>query len=569
RVDMHDICLLLFAACLGDNSLRLFDQLIAIKEHPGDLKQIDFSEIKLPVTPQFNSGLRMFAISKFEAAEKAFSLAIEKDPNNPSGYIAKSILYILDLKSELAYGFLEEAEQRNADPILLTCIKHIIAIALEGETADPWASDPVSMAAVSFFMLKKRQYLQVIEMAEKHLQENRNDALMRLFSIEAQLLPLREAQFDDPPVPGAQEPALFSELSSIHKKMLDTLARTETMELLGLNCIVATNLSLLTLMQRNFVAATKYAKAALAFNPSSAEAKINLATAMLATGDLPALMRALEGIGQKYMPRAARIAAESYYHACSFEQAIAAWKRVMLMEEDRLWRLRFYCRMLEVYRLLQDAKNAQECVDALLTQFQHEPETLFALGYELWQLNRVDDSIIALKRAKELAAPNLQKWIAWQLGRIYFVENKTLSATDEYVSISDKAVDSIQSREFAVALYKADMITAAYERAKALREANGDVISGITEIEADFLVREKKIEEAKELLVRLSDQRPKSFLTRMAVVRLCASLNQEEEALEHLGKVAALDLTPEMQSEVNQFNSDLNLVISMKKKAGY
>jgi tetratricopeptide (TPR) repeat protein len=270
-----------------------------------------------------------------------------------------------------------------------------------------------------------------------------------------------------------------------------------------------------------------------------------------------------------YKQAGLRLAAEAHYHACAFTAAIDVWKRIMSDEKDRLWRLRYLCRMLEVYRLLREGAKAQDCVDEMLNQFQHEPETLFALGYELWQMNRHDDAINALRRAKDLAAPHLKHWISWELGRVLFDADKPLAATDEYVSVVDKHVDSVQAREFCVALFRAGLLPAASERAKAIREVIGEVVPGITEIETDFLVRENRLAEAKVLLQSLSHKRPLSVLNRMAIARICASLNEEVEAREELEKMRALDLTPEMRDDVERFCSDLDIVIDLKAKHGH
>jgi tetratricopeptide (TPR) repeat protein len=287
---------------------------------------------------------------------------------------------------------------------------------------------------------------------------------------------------------------------------------------------------------------------------------------MLAIGDLPKAMSALSPMPEELKFAGLRLAAEAHYHGCVFDAAIDVWKRILPKEEDRLWRLRTLCRMLESYRLLRDAPNAQACVDAMLTHYQHEPETLFALGYELWQMDKKDDAIHALRRAKDLAAPNLSKWVAWELGRVLFDAEKNLAATDEYVSIADKNVDSVQGREFAVALFRAGLLPAAYERAKAIREAHGEVVPGITEIETDWLVRDQRLQEAKELLQALSHHRPLSVLNRMAVVRICASLNQEEEARAELSKILELELTDELKEEAERFAADLDIVIGLKSR---
>jgi tetratricopeptide (TPR) repeat protein len=153
------------------------------------------------------------------------------------------------------------------------------------------------------------------------------------------------------------------------------------------------------------------------------------------------------------------------------------------------------------------------------------------------------------------------------MGRVYFSVGQALSATDEYSLIAEKGVDSIQAREFAVALFKAGLLPAAYERSKALREAVADVIPGITEIETDYLVRLGKMEKAKDLLKKLSQKRPLSVLNRMAIVRICASLGQEEEARAELEKVQHLKLTPEMREEVEQFAADLDVVLTIKERS--
>lgn len=384
--------------------------------------------------------------------------------------------------------------------------------------------------------------------------------------IESMLMPIRDQFFNDPPLPGSLGQELSTQLDEIRIQLKSLIELTNTMELPNMKSRASLNLSAVALMQREFREAADMTKFVLLANPSSAEAKINFAITMLATGDLPKAMSGLNAMPPELKTMGLRLGAEAHYHSCSFEAALELWKRILPEDEDRLWRLRTYCRMLECYRLLRDAKNAQICVDAMLTQYQHEPETLFALGYELWQMNRTDDAIHALRRAKDLALPNLSKWVSWELGRVLFDAGKNLAATDEYVSIADKAIDSVQAREFAVALFRAGLLPAAYERAKAIREVHGEVVPGITEIETDFLVREQRLQEAKELLQALSVHRPLSILNRLAVVRICATLGQEEEARAELEKIRELQISDEMHDEVERFAADLDVVIKLKSK---
>ncbi len=565
--DLHEIALLILAACASRDVLSMYDRLLSIKEQPATLNQIDTESLADELSPQFASGMRMFALANFEAAEKAFLLAIEKSPSSPSAYLALGLVHLMCQRKDAASLVIDEAANKAGSPALLDSLRHLLSADDANCSLDLWADDPVSVAVASFLLLLRRDFARVQNISARHRENFPADVIMRVIELESLFIPISERMRNDPPLPGSPGADVAASLEQISSLLQEIEHAASSSNLLALHARALINHSAVCLMNRKFSQAQTLATDAIALNESSAAGKLNLATAFLAAGDLPRALRSLESMPAAQSNRARRLAAEAYYHTCSFDLALDIWKRDITIEKDRIWVLRILCRMLEVYRLLRDSANAQICVDELLTKFQHEPETLFALGYELWEMQRSDDALAALKRAKELAMPNLKKWISWEMGRVYFSVGQALSATDEYSLIAEKGVDSIQAREFAVALFKAGLLPAAYERSKALREAVADVIPGITEIETDYLVRLGKMEKAKDLLKKLSQKRPLSVLNRMAIVRICASLGQEEEARAELEKVQHLKLTPEMREEVEQFAADLDVVLTIKERS--
>lgn len=568
NLDLHDIALLLLAACASRDILAIFDQLLFIKEQPATLKQIDARALSADLSPQFASGMRMFALSNFEAAEKAFLLTIEKSPESPSAHLALSLVHILNKRVDAALRIIEAAK---ADAALLESLKKLAAYADnkvdETNSLDLWAEDPVSVAVACFVLLAQAKYARVQSIASLHREKFPTDVIMRFLELESLFAPFNLKLKNDPPLPGSVEKDVLASMEQISTALekIESDCLSAGLEAMQVRTLV--NRSALCLMSRKFQQAQTFAEKAVAMNEACPAARLNLATAFIASGDLPRALRALEGMPIAYGLKTRRLAAEAYYHACSFDLALDIWRRNLHHEQDRLWILRMLCRMLEVYRLLRDSANAQICVDELLTKFQHEPETLFALGYELWEMQRGEDALAALKRAKELAMPNLKKWISWEMGRVYFSLEQALSATDEYSAIAEKSVDSFQSREFAVALFRAGLLPASYERAKALRESVGEVIPGITEIETDYLVRLHKLQDAKVLLKELSIKRPLSALNRLAIVRICAQLNQEEEARDELITLCQQTLSPQMQEEVDRLAQALEIVLTVKAQS--
>lgn len=560
QFNLHDITLLLAASCASKNVLTVFDRLLQIKEDPGTHKQIERDSLAANICAEFASGLRMFALSNFDAAQTAFELSIKKD-ESPSAFIAMSLLHLLRGEAELVEEFAQKAASRT-DSALPEGIKKISKMLFSGEEVEAWSDDPVCVAATIFLLVSSRQYEKVTSIADQHLKKFPADLVVQALWAESIVAPIRNQLFNDPPLSGQIDSEQLEKLREARGLLIGVWQEANNQKLEAMQAIANLNLSTTALASHEFISASESALAAS--EAGSSQAKINYATAMLATGDLPKLMRSLEGVSGELKKNALYLTAEAYYHACSFEQAAMIWNDLLRVETDRLWQLRLNCRMLEAFRLLRDTKNAQICVDTLLSEYKNEPEALFAIAYELWQLGRNEDAIHALKIGKKIAAPNLQKWMAWELGRVLFDSDQVLSATDEYVSIAEQDTDSVQAREFAVALYKAGLIPAACERARQIREVNRKVVPGITEIETDYLVREQKLEEAKELLLMLSKERPLSAMNRLAIVRICLSLGQEDEAREELKKLSELALSDEMRADVERFAVDLDLVQTIK-----
>lgn len=554
---LHDVCLLFLAKCLAKETQQLFDLLLLIKDDRSALKQIPPELLQEGVPVHFASGLRMFAIGNLDDASNAFALAGEKGSSGMAD-IAQAVVALFNNEKDRVFALLERASSNRTDS-LADSIRNFSKMIFTSDDITIGADDTESIAGLLFFLIKSGQHTEASSIAEKHIESHSNDIIIKLLWADAIIAPIRKAWIDDPPVPGCAD---LQQLKSLRKaKDLLIIARQEadSLKLPYLKAIANINLTVLFLMLRDFITAEECGLEAVAAFPQNSLAKLSLGTALLAIGDLPKMMETLSDVAQEHRKVARRLRAEAHYHNCSFEQAIQIWNDLDEDENERLWRLRILCRKLESYRLIRDEANAQKSVDILMSVYKNEPETLFAIAYELWQMGRNEDAIHALKISKEIAAPNLKRWISWELGRVLFDSGQVLTATDEYASVADPTMDTVQGREFAVALYKAGLLPAAGQRARGIREAKGEVVPGITEIETDLLVREGKLAEAKELLIQLSIARPYSVLNRLAIVRVCIGLNQLDEARAQLQELCKLNLSPEMRDEVQSFANDLKM----------
>lgn len=568
--DLHDVTMLLLASCSSKDVLASFDKLLSIKAAPHDLIILTETEFGLKGNPAFASALRMYALSNFDAAETGFAKCLESDPESPAYTLALALTLIMKFEpEETDYARASDLVSKCTaldSSVVLEAIRYLIAKRQGVTTISLEATDPVSFFLTSYSLLLERRYLELEQIAERHLLNFPDDILALLAVSISDLMQVQDDYYNDPPVPGAERLKHEDRIQQAFNRFKRAEDLSTEKQLNGLITVAVLGQALLSLMSRKFKECITLCQRVLQTVPESGEAKLNKAIANIALGNLPAALSSLQGTSQHYALVSSRLAAEAYFHACAFEDALKIWNLIIDQEPERLWRLRLLCRMLESYRLLQDSKNGQRCVDILLKEFQHEPETILALGYELWQLGKSDDAIESLVRAKSFAAPNLSKWISWELGRILFDAGKILSATDEYLIVSNESIESVQAREFAFALYKADLKSAAYKWAKTLRELRGDVIPGITEIETDYLASENQLLEAKQLLLALSAKRPLSIMNMMATARICAALSQELEAKEIMAKILSLNLSDEMREAAQHFNADLDLVIDIKRQ---
>ncbi len=565
ELDLHDLALLLLASCASKNVLEVFDRLLLIKEEPKTLVQVDPDLLTVGISPQFLSGLRMFALRNFEGALKAFSIASQKESESPSACIALFLVNLFSDNLEEAQLYLEKASEKTQSGFLLS-LRSLQKIKAGEESLSFKAEEASSVALTLYFLKSRNCFDEMISLAKEHLEKYPADIVVRALYLEALILPVKNQLANDAPLSGSGADIFAERFAEAESFLLASIDIAGGGALNTLKTFFEINLAVLYLLKRDFAKARTTAATAIEALPSSAVGRLNYAISMLATGDLPELMQALSGLSVSEKVAYLRLTAEGYYHACLFEDALSSWKELIAIENERLWRLRTLCRMLEVYRLLRDTQNAQAAVNALLQHYQGEPETLFALAYELWQMGKTDEAIEALRDAKTKAGLNLKKWIAWQLGRVLFDADQVLSATDEYSEIVGENQDSVQAREFAVALFKAGLLPAAYERAKSLRLAAASVIPGITEIEADYLVRVQELAEAKELLLQLSKKRPLSVLNRLAIVRICLGLNDEKEAVSQIRELLSLPLSSQMRQELDELIEDSNLASLIKEK---
>lgn len=569
--DLHDVTLLLLAACSSQNVLGSFDKLLSIKASPHELIILTETEFGLKGNPAFASALRMYALSNFEAAETGFAKCLESDSEVPAYTMALSLALIMKHEAqESDFARASELVTRCGaleTSVVLESIKYLIA-KRQGVAAEHLAvNDPISFFLKSYVLLLERRYEELNNTFESHQEKFPEDILALLAVSISDIMQVQDDYYDDPPLPGAEALKHEQRIKLAAERFLQAEVLANSSRLSGLATTAKLGRSLLSLMMRDFQNCNDLCKEVLETVPDSGEAKLNMATANIALGNLPAAFRSLQGATQHYALICSRLAAETYFHACAFEDALKIWNLILEQEPERLWRLRILCRMLESYRLLHDSKNGQRCVNILLKEFQQEPETILALSYEQWQMGKSDEAIQSLQRAKTFAAPNLRKWICWELGRLLFDAGKTLAATDEYLDVSNENIESIQAREFAVALYKTDLKPAAYKWAKLLRELRKDVIPGITEIETDYLVSEGQLQEAKGLLAALSQKRPLSIMNKLASVRICATLGDEDEAKRMLVEIQKLNISAEMREATERLEADIDIVLELKNKA--
>ncbi len=555
---LHDVCLLFLARCAAKNPTQLFDLLIHIKDDRTALKQIPLELLADGATSQFASGLRMFAIGNLEDSSNAFTLAAEKETSSVNSDIAQALIAIINSDKDRVELMLQRVSANLSDG-MAESIRNFSNMMLTRNDITLSADETESIAALLFFLIKSNQHNEASSVAERHIEAFPKDLVIKLLWAESLITPIRKEWTEDPPLAGCADASKIRQLRKAKDLLVISRQEADSANLPYLKTIADSNLTVVCMMLRDFITAEECGLEAVAAFPQSGLARINLASALLAIGDLPKLMDTISDVQVEFKKSAKRLRAEALYHNCSFKEAIEIWNDLYEQEDERLWRLRILCRKLECFRLIRDEENAQKAVDLLMSAFKNEPETLFAIAYELWQMGRNDDAIHALKVAKEIAAPNLKKWIAWELGRILFDVGQALSATDEYVSVADPSIDTVQGREFAVALYKSGLLPAAGQRARSIREIKGEVVPGITEIETDLLVREGKLAEAKELLIKLSIARPFSVLNRLAIVRICIGLNQIDEARVQLQELCKLNLSPEMHDEVQTFANDLKM----------
>jgi tetratricopeptide (TPR) repeat protein len=568
--DLHDVTMLLLATCSSKNVLASFDKLLSIKASPQDLIILTETEFGLKGNPAFLSALRMYALSNFEAAETGFAKCLESDPASPAYTLALALALIIKYEpAESDFARASDLVSRCSaleSSVVQEAIKFLIA-KRQGVAAEFLKEiDPVSFFLESYVLLLERRYEDLESVAQKHFQSFPDDILALLTLSISDIMQVQDDYYDDPPLPGSERLKHEERIQKADERFARAENLAKEQDLNGLLVIATLGRSLLSLMSRNFNECIKLCDQVLLAVPGCPEAKLNKSIANIALGNLPAALISLQGTSQHYAIICSRLAAEAYFHACAFDDALKIWNLIVDQEPERLWRLRLLCRMLESYRLLQDSKNGQRCVDILLKEFQSEPETILALAYELWQLGKSDEAVGSLQRAKTFAAPNLRKWISWELGRVLFDIGKTLAATDEYLNVSNEQIESVQAREFAVALYKTDLKPAAYKWAKLLRELRQEVIPGITEIETDYLASEGQLKEAKDLLIALSQKRPLSVMNLIATARICATLGEHQEAKEILSKIRSLNLSDEMKEIAERFEADVEIVMELKQK---
>ncbi len=568
-VTAEDFALWLLCHLLEGTGANVFDKLTGLRQTGAEFKVAPVPDEDIQLRPALVSGVGHAAFFHYQEAADVFKRARAiPSANSAYGLLGSALTAFLNG----AHGAAQRLLMTEVDsaPDIMHAVRILIFGAsvvspdIEGSFSNRTASpaidqmqhvcDELCAQALAFANIQKREFKRAEEILSAYLKNNSCLSADSLFTYlllaESILTPTCEVFFDDPPLPGspgleyperlklAQEYLNKAEALCLHEGMMRGANR------------VRVNLSCVLILRRKFERALQVLNTVLSTEPDNVSAVLNQASTLLLLGLLPRLYDCVEPLRNWDALIAGRMVADACYHTGDFEEALRLWNQLLEHERDRKWQMRAIIRELEIFRMLRNQTDAQSCTDALMQHFRSEPEALFALGCELSHIGEREKSIELLEAAKQAAAPNLKKWIAWELARIYCEQEKMLSATDEYAVTADKNVDSPQAREFIVALYRAGLLPAAYERAVALRHAGGGIIPGITEIEVDFLMQNDEPAKARDLLLELARLRPLSITNRIALIQLYLELGELANARRELDDINVSRLSDDLITQL-------------------
>ena len=565
----HTFGLWLLCNLLEGTNTRFFDQLSELQRKATSIQTNFSADAELDFRPCIVSGISHVAFSRFDEAGDVFAKAISlSNPAEPAGLLGLAL-------TELLRGNRSSAQLLLRNVNCMTPVTHAVRIFVcegdvvsdlpslvnQGQSNDLHECTEICTQALAYVLLRRGDYEGGRQALARGIGKESIDSAGSIFTMflmgEAEFQQARLTQFEDPPVPGApgnEHVARVGTAKQFYERALET---SEQLKLSSCALMALKNLVCVLIVRREFATASTVVDRVLLVDPLCARSIYNRALILLARGLLPDVHEAVCALRGKEAVKAGRLAADAWCHAGDFDQSLELREQLLEHETDRLWRMRHMIRKLEVLRMMRRQKDAQSTTNDLISTFGAEPEMLFSLGCELSQNRQFDQALDLLQEAKRNAAPNLKKWISWELARLFCKQNKILTATDEYAAVADKHFDSVQSREFAVVLYRAGLKSAAYERANLLRMLRGEIIPGISEIEADCLIGTGRVSEARDLLRDLETMRPLSVTNKLAMIQLSIELEDAVSAKKDLSELKRLPVPASAQTLLDELEAKL------------
>lgn len=551
-----------------DTTIRFFGQLVYKGHANGAVRVNPEAAIQAnTLRPLLIQGLGLAAAKRYREAEEIFSKAVAlKQGKEESLRAAISIVrYLADNETPylVAVGEAANSDLVKAAQVFVSSLETPYSETIEREIEAN--GGVLTRQALAFRLLHQKRSDRALEVLQALIKEDEHlllpSTLVSLMLLADSFLADGRRNLNDPPVFAAPQNNSVDAFLSCRHWLAIALRIARELSLSGCVQLIQTKLGGVFILLRDFDLAQEVLSENLAANGECPTSLENLAIVSLAQGRLGDVHEAVSKLKGVDAVIGGRCVGDSFFHANAFDEAIRVWNDILEYETDKRWRMRLQLRKLETFRLLRRQPQAQECTDGLIAEFGKDPELLFSLGCELIQIGQFAQGEQLLNEAKELAAsvnmPNLRGWIAWELGRLKCQQDRVLSATDEYALVADRNVNSIQSREFAIALFRAGLKPAAFERAVKLRDVNGGVIPGVTEIEVDVLIAMGRVQEARDLLVELDNTAKVSTKNKIAIVRLSIELSEYDTARKYLRELSSLSHVGELGAEIDELQTVL------------
>jgi tetratricopeptide (TPR) repeat protein len=283
------------------------------------------------------------------------------------------------------------------------------------------------------------------------------------------------------------------------------------------------------------------------------------------TGNLKEARETLMNVrGGAESSEAITILAESCVAGGEAAQADSLYTRLLETEADDPVLCAFIrARLLRVINVNHDLPARKERTPPLRLELQKLSGNNSLAGLAISEdllssgnLKEADSTLVRLQES-ETIKPNTRMWYQWQIARLRFYRGEYLSSCDWYAKIAADEIDSLSHREYVHALYRAGLIPAAQQRAKAIRAKNGRVVHGITEIEADALAQAGNFRDARGLILELVADRPHANHLLLSLARLYAITGDFDHARKFLSEINEETLAPELQEELKALSVEL------------